>query len=79
MYVRKCTLLYVYISNKKVKVYHRCFPTFGNVDINMATTRHRQCVYLGVVAAAFGVAGTELEGSHHHRTSEPQASLVEPC
>ena len=30
-------------------------------------------------AAAFDVAGTELEGSDHHRTSEPQASLVEPC
>ena len=75
-------LLYVYISNKKGKVYHHCFPTIGNVDINMATTQHRQCVYLGVVvvvAAAFGVAGTELEGSHHHRTSEPRASLVEPC
>ena len=78
MLVTKCMLLYVYISNKKV--YHHCFPTFGNVDINMATTQTDN-VYLGVVvaAAAFGVAGTELEGSHHHRTSEPQASLVEPC
>ena len=32
MYVFVC----IYTSSKKVKVYHHCFPTFGNVDVNIA-------------------------------------------
>ena len=74
--------LYVYTHPaKKVKYTIIVFPHLVMLTSTWLPL-NTDNVYLGVavvVAAAFGVAGTELEGSHHHRTSGPQASLVEPC
>ena len=73
--------MYVVVHSAKKLKHNIIFPHLVILTLTWLPL-NTDNVYLGVIvaaAAAFGVAGTELEGSHHHRTSEPRASLVEPC